>query len=264
MLCRDLLVCSVTVPTDAAGDPRFACGMRTPRLLTHHLSYANVMATIAVFMALGGGAYAAVTLPNNAVKNRNIAANAITSAKVKNRSLLAADFKTGQLPAGPAGVIGPKGDAGPAGPTGPRGVQGPQGSKGAEGDQGPKGDTGAPGPLTSNATDAEAVGLKMYSYYMDTSKTVDYEFGQIHLHTSGTAGSFQVCSDISGADFPYVLYVNGVRSTGTLGGCTQVINLGVNGDFEVKARRSIIWGVHAGDSGTLGSKNYMAYGMGQL
>jgi hypothetical protein len=31
------------------------------------LSYANVMATIAVFVALGGGAYAAFTLPANSV-----------------------------------------------------------------------------------------------------------------------------------------------------------------------------------------------------
>jgi hypothetical protein len=45
----------------------------------------------------------------------------VTSVKVKNGSLLAADFKAGQLPSGP---------------------QGPKGEPGA---QGPKGDTGAPG-----------------------------------------------------------------------------------------------------------------------
>jgi hypothetical protein len=36
------------------------------------LTYANVMATIAVFAVLGGGAYAAFHLPKNSVKSRHI------------------------------------------------------------------------------------------------------------------------------------------------------------------------------------------------
>lgn len=40
--------------------------------LRAHLSYANVMASIAVFIALGGGAYAAVTAPKNSVVSRSI------------------------------------------------------------------------------------------------------------------------------------------------------------------------------------------------
>ena len=96
-----------------------------------HLSYANVMATVAVFVALGGSSYAAVALSKNSVKSKHIgkgqvkrsdvARNAVTSAKVKNLSLLAADFKAGQLPAGatgPAGAMGPQGLQGPPGPTG--------------------------------------------------------------------------------------------------------------------------------------------------
>ena len=35
--------------------------------MARHLSYANVMATIALFIALGGGAYALTTLPRNSV-----------------------------------------------------------------------------------------------------------------------------------------------------------------------------------------------------
>ena len=72
------------------------------------LTYANVMATVAVFIALGGGAYAATTLPRNsvgstqikkgAVRNSDLASNAVTSRKVKNGSLLPSDFK--QLPTG--------------------------------------------------------------------------------------------------------------------------------------------------------------------
>ena len=40
--------------------------------LRNSVSYANVMATIAVFLALGGGAYAALRLPKNSVGTRQI------------------------------------------------------------------------------------------------------------------------------------------------------------------------------------------------
>ena len=95
------------------GDPIFDAGR--PAVLSKlraRLTYANVMATIAVFVALGGSSYAAVTLKKNSVKSRNIAKNAVTSPKVKNGSLLSRDFKTGQLPAGPQGPKGDKGDQG--------------------------------------------------------------------------------------------------------------------------------------------------------
>jgi hypothetical protein len=80
------------------------------------------MATIAVFVALGGGAYAAVKLPKNSVGAKQLKKNSVTGAKVKNGSLLRADFRAGQLPAGPAGTAGAKGDAGPAGAPGKDGA----------------------------------------------------------------------------------------------------------------------------------------------
>ena len=52
------------------------------RKLRARLSYANVMATIAVFIALGAGAYAAVNLPKNSVKSKHI-----KNAQVKNKDL---------------------------------------------------------------------------------------------------------------------------------------------------------------------------------
>lgn len=69
--------------------------------LRSRLTYANAMSTIAVFVALGGGAYA-VAVPRNSVGTTQLKANAVTAAKVKNRSLLAADFKRGQLILGTA------------------------------------------------------------------------------------------------------------------------------------------------------------------
>ena len=104
------------------------------------LSYANVMATVAVFIALGGTSVAAVALKRNSVKGKHIASNAITSPKVKDRSLLARDFALGQLPAGAKGATGAAGAAGPAGASGAAGPQGPQGPAGDDGA------TGAVGP----------------------------------------------------------------------------------------------------------------------
>jgi hypothetical protein len=69
--------------------------------LRSRLTYANTMSTIAVFVALGGGAYA-VSVPRNSVGPAQLKANAVTAAKVKNRSLLASDFKRGQLILGTA------------------------------------------------------------------------------------------------------------------------------------------------------------------
>jgi hypothetical protein len=74
-----------------------------------------VLAAIALAVALSGTGYAAVNaLPRNSV----------TSVQVKDHSLLAKDFKLGQIPRGPAGAPGPAGPAGPAGAPGPAGPAG--------------------------------------------------------------------------------------------------------------------------------------------
>jgi hypothetical protein len=88
-----------------------------PRVRSH-LTYANVMASIAVFVALGGTSAAAVALKKNSVGTKQLKKNAVTSTKVKNGSLAAGDFKAGQLKRGPAGVQGPAGPQGPKGDAG--------------------------------------------------------------------------------------------------------------------------------------------------
>ena len=90
--------------------------------LRGRLTYANVMATIAVFIALGGASYAATQLPKNSVGTKQLKKNAVTSAKVKDGSLTMGDFGQGKLPAGPMGKEGPPGPKGQEGPPGPTGV----------------------------------------------------------------------------------------------------------------------------------------------
>jgi hypothetical protein len=61
------------------------------------LTYANVMATIAVFIALGGASYAAITVPKNSVGTKELKNNAVTTAKIKNEVITAAKVKNGTL-----------------------------------------------------------------------------------------------------------------------------------------------------------------------
>jgi len=94
--------------------------------LRPRLTYANVTATVAVFLALGGGSYAAISITGKNVKDssltgKDIKNSSLTTSDVKNSSLLAADFKSGQLPAGARGAQGP------AGPQGLRGQDGQDG-----------------------------------------------------------------------------------------------------------------------------------------
>jgi hypothetical protein len=84
------------------------------------LGYAHVTSTLALVVALSGGAYAATQLPKDSV----------TSKQVKDASLLAKDFRAGQLPAGATGPAGPAGAAGPAGPAGAAGKPGEAGVAG--------------------------------------------------------------------------------------------------------------------------------------
>lgn len=79
--------------------------MRRPKI-----TYANVMATIAVFVALGGTGYAATKLPRNSVG----------SEQVRNQSLKQEDLAPGVI-------------------QGARGPRGPEGGPGAQGAQGPPG-----------------------------------------------------------------------------------------------------------------------------
>jgi hypothetical protein len=110
----------------------------------------NVVAYVALFAALGGTSYAAVTLApgsvttkalaNGAVTNAKLARNSVGANQLRHRSVSAADFKAGALATalkglagkkgtdGLSGIDGINGSGGPAGPTGPMGPAGHDGS----------------------------------------------------------------------------------------------------------------------------------------
>ena len=91
-----------------------------------------VIAALALFVGLGGGAVAATSISGKQIKN-----SSITGKDIKNDSLTAKDFK--------GSVKGAKGSRGATGPAGARGPAGPAGSGGSAGSPG---SGGSGGPLT--------------------------------------------------------------------------------------------------------------------
>jgi hypothetical protein len=75
----------------------------------------NAVAYLALFVALGGTSYAAMSLAPNSVGTAQLKNGAVTAPKVRRNSLVAADFQANSLPRGPRGATGPRGVMGPAG-----------------------------------------------------------------------------------------------------------------------------------------------------
>jgi len=81
--------------------------------------YANVTATVALFVALGGTSIAAKnaldgdTIQKRSIPGNRLVQNTVGSKEVK--GLVAKDFRPGQLPAGPPGATGETGPPGASG-----------------------------------------------------------------------------------------------------------------------------------------------------
>lgn len=90
--------------------------------IRRRFTYANVVMTLALLLAMSGGAYAAGKF-------------VITSTKQISPKVLK-QLKGKAGPAGPAGTVGP---AGAAGPTGKEGAVGKEGTPGVNGKEGPNG-----------------------------------------------------------------------------------------------------------------------------
>jgi Collagen triple helix repeat (20 copies) len=104
------------------------------------LTYANVAASLALFIALASGtAYAANELGKESIGTKQLAKEAVTPAKLSKSSKKALK-----------GARGPKGATGARGATGQKGSTGMQGARGPEGRQGSAGPRGLPGENATN------------------------------------------------------------------------------------------------------------------
>ena len=125
--------------------------------LRKRLTFSNVIALLALFIALGGTSYAVTALPKNSVGTQQIKKDAVTGAKVKNGSLSSADFAAGTLL---------KGDTGASGATGATGATGPQGATGAAGPAGAQ-YSSVDGDSQTNPIESNAVSVASGDIYLD-------------------------------------------------------------------------------------------------
>lgn len=108
------------------------------RRVTAKLTYANVLSTLAIFLVLGGGAYAAVTLPKNSVGTEQIQRDGVTKPDVApdaigNAELKIGSVRTKQVADGSLQCkdFKPSADACGRGPAGPAGADGVDAAGGA-------------------------------------------------------------------------------------------------------------------------------------
>jgi len=124
---------------------------------------ATVVASTALFVALGGTGYAATALPAKSVGAKQLRTSAVTSAKVKDGSLRARDFRRADLPKGTPGTTGGRG------PAGARGETGPQGARGEAGSQGPQGPAGTPDGYTRTQADDRFEARRSFGFGLTTT-----------------------------------------------------------------------------------------------
>jgi hypothetical protein len=96
------------------------------RKVLDRLSYANVTATLALFIALGGTSYAVATLPRNSVGPAQLRTDSVGSREIRRQAVKSSDIGNGSVRLRDIsentrealqGQIGPPGPQGPPGPT---------------------------------------------------------------------------------------------------------------------------------------------------
>jgi hypothetical protein len=118
------------------------------RRLRNHLTYANAISSIALFMATSGLAWAATTLPTNSVGATQIKTNAVAASEIKRGAVAADEVRNGSLTAADFApdtrFKGDSGNDGAVGETGSRGEAGLRGETGGPGEPGQPGEPGTP------------------------------------------------------------------------------------------------------------------------
>jgi Collagen triple helix repeat (20 copies) len=136
--------------------------------IRERVTSAHVIACVALFVALGGSSYAAVTISasqiaNNSIPGSKIRANSIPASKLRNNSITGRKLRNNTISraklrsdalspitaggniTNPQSTTDDESTTGPRGPQGPSGPRGLTGATGPAGPQGPAGQTGATG-----------------------------------------------------------------------------------------------------------------------
>jgi hypothetical protein len=176
--------------------------------LRPRLSYANVIATLALFLALGGGAYAAINLPKNSVGSKQLKDRAVTPAKVS-----------------PATVKRFRGQTGLRGHDGQRGSDAASAFTGVVAET-PNGPTVVYCPAQGQIVTTTAGSAPGFC------STQDHQFSQGSPNASMTGRDLFVRQDTApgvGASRTYTLHANGLDTpvSCTIAGTATTCNSGV-------------------------------------
>jgi hypothetical protein len=184
------------------------------RTLRQRLTYANVMSTLAVFLALGGGV--AWALANNSVKSKHIV----------NEQVKAQDIANGDPPSSAgedavnASYLGGEDDDDYVSSNGPTDVP-------------------------------DASEMSYSAFFLDTATTgSSFSFGPtMAIENTGTADEFRVCAGASGT-LAASVYVGGARTQVSVptSSCSADFTIPDDGDFSVSGDRAQVFGVFSGNS----------------
>jgi hypothetical protein len=212
-------------------------------VVRRRMTYANTMATVAVFIALGSGSYAAVKVTGRTVKDGSLTGadvrnSSLKSKDIKNRSLRAIDFKRGALRRGREGRPGADGFDGFDGADGADGATGP-GITLASGrvdniatdDNGPATFFGS--PTAARSGQGNEASVQVLSAAEDTSASdlnvvftrypCDDNLGQ---NDCGDPGSATITLRVDGADTPVACTITTPDTVCDSGGASADIHAG--------------------------------------
>lgn len=195
----------------------------------------NAVAYVALFVALGGTAWAAATVDssdvvnnslrsadlknNRAVKGKDVRDATLSGADVRDASLTGSDVAADSLTGGEVDEATL------------------EGVNAATLDSLGRLDyvfrSGTSGPASREE------GMVFYSYTMITPEAgTEYSAGQIKLRTTAVAQEFEICGSTGLVDpVQYVRYIEGVRTEDSVSGigCDAAVNFGDTCDFEIVA-----------------------------
>jgi hypothetical protein len=190
----------------------------------------NLVAYIALFVALSGSAYAAATIDsgdvvNNSLKSADLKNGvAVKGVDVRDDKLTGLDVDESTIEAVDAATL----------------------------DGQPRSDYVFRSFITGPTNREQSV--VFYSYVMVTPEAgTDYFLGQIKLKTTASANEFQICGASGLSDpIPYVLTIEGNRTEDTVAGdgCETAVNFGDRCDFELAAAGARVFGAPTLGAGT--------------